>query len=176
MRRVVFGLGSNLGDRAATLRSAIAQLRRQQGVESLSSSSFYETSPVGGPIQGNYLNAAVVFQTGLRPDQLLTMAMAIEQAHARVRREKNGPRTLDVDVLWIEGQRVREAQLQVPHPRMHERAFALRPLLELVPMAIDPRNGVKIREYLKRIGEEGTWQYREAVREGVGAAPEQFTI
>lgn len=140
-RRVVFGLGSNLGDREALLCAAANGLRTLPGVTGSTVSSLYETEPVGGPPQGRYLNAALLVVTDEEPEELLRAAARLEQEHGRVRRERNGPRTLDIDVLWIEDEVVDLPLLQVPHPRMHERAFALLPLLEVAPDARDPRTG-----------------------------------
>lgn len=140
-RRVVFGLGSNLGDREATLRCGVDGLRRLPGVERWALSSLYETMPVGGPPQGRYLNAAALVITNLPPQTLLEGALRIEAQHGRVRLERFGPRTLDIDVLWIEGERVETPSLGVPHPRLTERGFALVPLLEVAPDARDPRTG-----------------------------------
>ena len=137
--RAVIGLGSNLGDRLATLRSAVVAIG-QAGILR-ARSSVYETEALLGPSQGPqppFLNAAVLLETGLAPETVLDELLAIERAHGRVRREKWGARTLDLDILWIDGMRVHTDRLTVPHPRLHERAFALRPLLDVVPGAKDP--------------------------------------
>jgi len=104
-------------------------------------SSTYETEPVGGPPQGRYLNAALLVATDEAPEALLHAALRIEADHGRVRLERNGPRTLDIDLLWIEDEVVDVPSLQVPHPRLLERAFALLPLLEVAPGSRDPRTG-----------------------------------
>ncbi|MBC8365486.1 MAG: 2-amino-4-hydroxy-6-hydroxymethyldihydropteridine diphosphokinase [Actinobacteria bacterium] len=127
-RRAFLGLGSNLGDRLAHLRAAVASLSDVVAV-----SPVYETAPVGGPEQGPYLNCVVELHTSAGARELLHAAQACETAAGRVRDERWGPRTLDVDVLWIEGSTVDEPDLVVPHPRMHERAFVLVPLRDLAP-------------------------------------------
>jgi 2-amino-4-hydroxy-6-hydroxymethyldihydropteridine diphosphokinase len=128
-RRAFLGLGSNLGDRWGNLRTAVSGLPDVVGV-----SRVYETDPVGGPAgQGPYLNCVVELRTTLAPRQLLEAAQQAEAAAGRVRAERWGPRTLDVDVLWIEGEEVHEPDLVVPHPRMWERAFVLVPLADLAP-------------------------------------------
>ncbi|MCU1345501.1 MAG: sulD [Acidimicrobiia bacterium] len=128
-RRAFLGLGSNLGDRAAQLRAAVAALPDVHAV-----SSVYETAPVGGPEdQGRFLNLVVELRTALTARELLQWCGRLEQAAARVRTVKDGPRTLDVDVLWIDGVTVDDPDLVVPHPRMFERAFVLAPLAELAP-------------------------------------------
>lgn len=141
-RRVILGLGSNLGDRAAHLRGAVDAL----GAEVTAVSEVYETDPVGGPEQGPYLNLVVALRTARPARDLLATARSLEAAAARVREERWGPRTLDVDVLWIDGEEVDEPDLQVPHPRMAERAFVLVPLgdvaPDLVPATVPDDGGV----------------------------------
>jgi 2-amino-4-hydroxy-6-hydroxymethyldihydropteridine diphosphokinase len=132
----VIGLGANLGDRLASLRDAAARLAALGEIRARS--TVYETEPVGGPPQPRYLNAAVALDTRLAPERLMRELLAIEAAMGRVRAEKNGPRTIDLDVLWIEGVALATDALAVPHPRLTERAFALGPLLEVAPHAADP--------------------------------------
>ena len=129
MTRAFLALGSNLGDREAELRRAVGAL-----TELVAASSVYETDPVGGPEgQGAYLNMVVQLETDRSPDQLLETCRSLEAAAGRVRDEHWGPRTLDVDVLWIDGVTVDEPELQVPHPRLRQRPFVLAPLSELAP-------------------------------------------
>jgi 2-amino-4-hydroxy-6-hydroxymethyldihydropteridine diphosphokinase len=130
MTRAFLGLGSNLGDREAHLRSATDQLA---AVGVVRVSPFYETDPVGGPEQGAYLNCVAELDTDADPRQLLDVCRRLEAAADRVRQERWGPRTLDVDVLWIDGVTVDEPDLVVPHPRMWERRFVLVPLRDLAP-------------------------------------------
>jgi 2-amino-4-hydroxy-6-hydroxymethyldihydropteridine diphosphokinase len=126
-------LGSNLGDRWATLRRAADELP-----DVVARSSVYETDPVGGPAgQGPYLNAVLQLDTARSARRLLDDAQAAEARAARVRTERWGPRTLDVDILWIEGETHAEPDLIVPHPRMWERGFVLAPLAELAPDLVD---------------------------------------
>jgi len=127
--RTYLGLGSNLGDRLGHLRRAIESLRQIDA--RLVVSPLYETAPVGGPEQGPYLNCVVRLDTELGPFELLELAHRLETEAGRVRTVKNGPRTLDVDVLLIEGVEVKTAELTVPHPRMYERGFVLAPLEDL---------------------------------------------
>ncbi len=127
--RAFLGLGSNLGDRWAYLRDALAALPDVVAV-----SPVYETSPVGGPEgQGPYLNCVVELDTELGPRELLEAAQRAEAAAGRARRERWGPRTLDVDVLLVDDLTVDEPDLVVPHPRMWERRFVLAPLADLAP-------------------------------------------
>lgn len=141
-RRVLLGLGSNLGDRVALLRTAVAAL----GDEVTATSDVYETAPVGGPDQGPFLNLVVVLETERSAAELLARAQELEADAERVRIERWGPRTLDVDILWIDGETVDQPDLVVPHPRMFERAFVLVPLSDvapdLVPAEVPPLDGV----------------------------------
>jgi 2-amino-4-hydroxy-6-hydroxymethyldihydropteridine diphosphokinase len=138
--RVAIGLGANLGDRLATLREAAKRIGDVARI--LARSHVWETAPVGGPKQPDFLNAALLVEWDSAPIALLDALMAIEADLGRVRDVPNGPRTIDLDVLWIEGRIVDEPRLVVPHPRLHLRAFALAPMLEIVPGAIDPRTGI----------------------------------
>jgi 2-amino-4-hydroxy-6-hydroxymethyldihydropteridine diphosphokinase len=131
--RTAVALGTNIGDRLGILRSALAALRSLGTVEAVS--SVYETAPVGGPEQGAYLNAVVVIDTGLVPLDLLGHLQRIEADHGRTREVRWGPRTLDLDVVTMEGSEVDLPTLQVPHPRAGERRFVLEPLAEIWPSA-----------------------------------------
>ncbi len=137
--RYVIGLGGNLGDRVLALTEGLWALSRMGAL--LAVSSLYETEPVGGPPQGHYLNAAALLETTVAPRPLLEALLAAERALGRVRRERWAPRRIDLDLLWAGDLIVSEPDLEVPHPRLAERAFALVPLLEVVPAARDPRTG-----------------------------------
>jgi 2-amino-4-hydroxy-6-hydroxymethyldihydropteridine diphosphokinase len=145
-------LGSNLGDRTAFLNGALQALREHPGIQVGRVSSFHETTPVGGPPgQGPYLNAVAQLQTDLPPAQLLAVLQEIEQKFGRVRRERYGPRTLDLDLL-LYGDLVQEdPSLTVPHPRMPERAFVLEPLAEIAPDVVDPVSGRTATELLHQL-------------------------
>jgi len=125
-RRALLALGSNLGDRVVYLRDAVAAIPDVVAV-----SDAYETDPVGGPEQEPFLNAVVALDTTLSGRELLEVCREREQAAERVRIERWGPRTLDVDVLWIDGETVDEPDLEIPHPRMFERAFVLVPTADV---------------------------------------------
>ncbi|MGH2683217.1 MAG: 2-amino-4-hydroxy-6-hydroxymethyldihydropteridine diphosphokinase [Actinomycetota bacterium] len=135
--RAYLGLGANLGDRLASLRLAVALLE-ERGARFLRSSRVYETEPVGPP-QPDYLNVVIEVETELSARGLLIAGLAVEQAMGRVREERWGPRLIDVDILTFGEQEVDEPDLQVPHPRMHERAFVMIPLLELDADPMLPR-------------------------------------
>jgi 2-amino-4-hydroxy-6-hydroxymethyldihydropteridine diphosphokinase len=143
VRRVVIGLGSNVGDRLANLDAAVARLRADRALHVLRRSPVYETPPAGGPPQGDYLNAAVLVVTSLDAQEILDRALAIERDLGRVRSDETrwGPRTIDLDLLWIEGEAISEPNLEVPHPRLAERPFAVRPLLDVAADAVDFRTG-----------------------------------
>lgn len=142
-RRVVLGLGANLGDRAATIRAAAGALRADPELGASAESARYETPPAGGPPQPDYLNAAILLVTALPAPEILARALAVERALGRVRPDpvRWGPRTIDIDVLWIEGEIHSAPDLEVPHPRLRERPFAVQPLLDVAPDARDPRSG-----------------------------------
>ncbi len=143
------GLGSNLGDRRATLEGAIAALDATPGIRVLRVSSFFETEPVGGPPgQGPYLNAAASLGTTLEPSELLLALRAIEARFGRVRTVRWGERTLDLDLLLFDDRLIQGPGLMVPHPRLAERRFVLAPLAEIAPRAVEPRSGRTVSELL----------------------------
>jgi 2-amino-4-hydroxy-6-hydroxymethyldihydropteridine diphosphokinase len=146
VRRVVIGLGSNVGDRRANIDAAVAGLRADRALHVLRRSPVYETPPAGGPPQGDYLNAAVLVVTSLEGRAILQRTLEIERALGRERSVETrwGPRTIDLDLLWIEGEAIDEEGLQVPHLRLSERPFALRPLLDVAPDAVDFRTGTAL--------------------------------
>lgn len=126
-------LGANLGEPVATLRSAVAALRRLQDARLTGLSSLYRSAPVGPAGQDDYLNAVARLETSLPPHGLLQALQAIEQAHGRIRLERWGPRTLDLDLLLFGNDQIITPELVVPHPEMERRNFVLLPLLELAP-------------------------------------------
>jgi dihydroneopterin aldolase/2-amino-4-hydroxy-6-hydroxymethyldihydropteridine diphosphokinase len=131
--RAAFGLGSNLGDRQAFLAAGVRRLQTAGPLVAVS--SLYETAPIGGPVQGPFLNAVAVVETDSTPRRLLRLCREAEREAGRRRRVRWGPRTLDVDLLLIEGVEVEARDLQVPHPRLAERRFVLQPLVEAWPAA-----------------------------------------
>lgn len=142
MARAFIGLGANLGDREAALQQALERLGAQRGVEVLAVSAFRETEPVGYAEQPPFLNAAAELETTLSPRALLDALLAAERALGRTRDgPRYGPRTIDLDLLLYDGAAVDEPGLTVPHPRLHERRFALEPLAELDPALVVPGHG-----------------------------------
>jgi len=139
--RAFLGLGSNLGDRMAHLRRAVDQLRASNVMPVTAVSPVYETEPMGGPAEsGSYLNLVVELRVPPPGDPfaLLALSRRLEVGAGRVRMVRWGPRTLDVDVLWVDGVTVETAELAVPHPRMWERTFVLAPLADLAPDLVSP--------------------------------------
>jgi len=149
MARACVGIGANLGDAAAEVRAAIGALAALPGSRLLGASSLYRTAPVGYGPQPDFINAAALLETTLSPHALQAELQAIECSRGRVRTFKNAPRTLDLDLLLYGDRIIGDAQLEVPHPRLHERAFALAPLVELDPDAVIPGRG-PAREWLAR--------------------------
>jgi 2-amino-4-hydroxy-6-hydroxymethyldihydropteridine diphosphokinase len=145
----VVGLGANLGDRLATLRSAVLALGAHGTVTRVS--SVYATAAVGPP-QPDYLNAAVLLASDLPPSALLAQLLDIERRHGRERRERWGPRSLDLDLLLSPGLSVAEPGLTVPHPELRRRAFALVPLLDVLPDAVDERSGSAYADVVLALG------------------------
>lgn len=133
VERAYLALGSNLGARIQHLQTAIDSLSATPNVAVVAVSSIYETDPVGGPEQDRYLNAVVALDTTLTPHDLLGICQQLEADARRVRIERWGPRTLDVDVLLVGDAVVSEPDLVVPHPRMWERGFVLAPLHDVAP-------------------------------------------
>jgi len=152
VRRAYLGIGSNLGDRLGHLQAAVTGLAAAPGVEVVGVSSVYETAPVGGPEQPDYLNAVVAVDTACAPRELLDLAHRLEAAARRVRTVRFGPRTLDVDVLLVGDEQVHEPDLEIPHPRMAERAFVTVPLRELDPAGVPDVGGPPDPAALRRTG------------------------
>jgi 2-amino-4-hydroxy-6-hydroxymethyldihydropteridine diphosphokinase len=140
--RAYVGLGANLGDRSAMLRAALEQLAAEPGVSLVAVSSVRETDPVGPVDQPRFLNAAAALDTELSPRELLDRLLGIERRLGRTREgPRFGPRTIDIDLLLYGEERLDEPGLELPHPRLQERLFALEPLFELDPSLVVPGHG-----------------------------------
>jgi 2-amino-4-hydroxy-6-hydroxymethyldihydropteridine diphosphokinase len=148
------GLGSNLGDSRSILTGAIDRLRSHSQIEVIAVSSWYVTTPIGPP-QPDYLNGCATLQTSLAPLDLLNVLHSIEAEFGRVRQEIWGARTLDLDLLLYDDLIIDLPTLQVPHPRMLDRAFVLVPLSEIAPNEIDPRSGQSIVTLCKQLEQSG---------------------
>jgi 2-amino-4-hydroxy-6-hydroxymethyldihydropteridine diphosphokinase len=171
----VIGLGANLGDRVLGLARAALGLARVLE-EPWRVSPLYETAPIG-PEQPDYLNAAAVGMFRGRLEDLLEVLFSLEREGGRTRDLRWGPRTVDLDLLWAESETRNSPDLTVPHPRLRQRAFALRPLVDLVPDAIDPTDGLRYASLLpsiqqQRISEfhDDRWTKTFAVRIGARAS------
>jgi 2-amino-4-hydroxy-6-hydroxymethyldihydropteridine diphosphokinase len=135
------GLGANLGDPRRQLQAALEALGRLPGTRMLGASSFYRSAPLGYADQPDFINAVAQLDTTLAAEDLLARLQDIERAQGRERSFPNAPRSLDLDLLLYGEDRIETPRLRVPHPRMHERAFVLKPLLELDPQARVPGRG-----------------------------------
>ena len=149
--RIYLSLGANLGDRHAALRRALRLLAHLEDTRLLRVSSFYETPPWGNERQPPFLNACAALETRLLPLVFLRAAQRIERALGRVRKERWGPRTIDIDLLFAEGVESTAQELRLPHPYLHERAFVLLPLTEIASGLIV--RGRKIDEWLENLSE-----------------------
>ena len=139
--KAVVALGSNMGDPESQVRRGFADLASLPDTWVTARSSLHRTAPVGYADQPDFINACALIETRLAPRALLDGLLAIERAHGRVREIPNGPRTLDLDIILYGGTTVDEPGLKIPHPRAHERAFVLEPLLEVWPDAVIPGRG-----------------------------------
>jgi len=157
---VVLALGSNLGDRLASLQGGVDALCAEPGLEDVAVSPVYETAPVGGPAQPDYLNAVLTASTSLPARAVLDRARAAEAALRRVRAQRWGPRTLDVDVIVYGDEISADPELTLPHPRAHERAFVLAPWHDLDPDAMIPGRG-RIADLLTAAGTGGLRRLRD---------------
>ena len=137
------GMGSNLGESLDTLKNAIQTLDEITGIKLITYSSWYRTKPIGPP-QPDYINGCALLEVDLTPHKLLEVLLDVEQKFKRVRLEHWGPRTLDLDLILYDDLILDTPNLQIPHPRMRERAFVLVPLAEIAPNWIDPVSGKAI--------------------------------
>jgi 2-amino-4-hydroxy-6-hydroxymethyldihydropteridine diphosphokinase len=159
--QAAIALGSNLGDCRATLEQALEALDQLDGVRLLRRSSWYRSAPVG-PVQPDYLNGCALLEVTLAAEELLDRLLATEDRFGRVRAERWGPRTLDLDLILYGQQSLDTPRLQLPHPRLRERAFVLLPLEEIAPHWIDPLTGRSVRQLAEALGDiEGVVRLEE---------------
>lgn len=154
MSLAYIALGANLGDPAATVNAAFAALDQLPQSRLLATSALYRTAPVGIAEQPEFVNAAALIDTTLAPEALLDALLAIEQAFGRVRAERNGPRTLDLDILLYDNLTLATPRLTLPHPRLHLRAFVLQPLADLAPDLAIPGRG-SLAAWLPAVANQG---------------------
>ncbi len=150
-RTVFIGVGSNLGDRKKTIESAQQIFSKSSGVRFIRSAPLYETEPVDGPPQGLYLNTVWEAETSLQSREFLDLVLQIESKLGRNRKEKNEPRTIDLDILFFDDEIIEEPNLVVPHPRLHERWFVLKPLWDLRADFVHPIFKKSICELLDQV-------------------------
>ncbi len=147
--RCYMSLGSNMGDREENLKTAVRLLRDSGRIRNIESSSLYETEPVGYDDQDDFYNICIGFDTDLKPLELLDLSQAIEKELLRVRTIKNGPRTIDLDILLYGDRKINTKRLIVPHERMFERAFVLVPLSELTDIDCEIPSDKSVRKLRK---------------------------
>lgn len=148
INKCAIALGSNLGDSISIIQQSLTRLAQTPGITLESHSSFYQTAPVGPP-QPDYINACALVDVSITPLELLATTLKIEQEFGRVRLEPNGPRTLDLDILLFGDLILNLPELQIPHPRMCQRAFVLVPLSEIAPLMREPRSQKLIADLLQ---------------------------
>ena len=154
VRAAVLALGSNLGDRQDILQGGVDAIAGIEGVRLTGVSPVYETVPVGGPPQPDYFNAVVLADVTIPPRELLDRLHEVEAAFDRVRIVRWGPRTLDIDIITVDGERSGDPDLTLPHPRAHERAFVLAPWHDVDPDAVLPGYG-PVAGLLERVDQTG---------------------
>lgn len=151
------GIGSNLATPKAQVQQALQALKTLPHTQLIAISPWYGSTPVGGPAgQPDYINGVASLQTSLSPLALLDALQQIEHAQGRERKERWGARTLDLDILLYGDQTIEEPRLQVPHPRLHERAFVLVPLADIAPHLVLP-NGCRVASLLQQVCSTGLW-------------------
>ena len=151
--RAAIALGSNLEDPEAQVRRGFDEIAALPATKLIARSGLYRTAPVGYADQPDFVNACALVDTELAPRALLDGLLAIEERHGRVRTVPNGPRTLDLDIILYGGMVIEEPGLTVPHPRAHERAFVLAPLIDVWPDAAIPGKGTA-SQFLRGLGEQ----------------------
>jgi 2-amino-4-hydroxy-6-hydroxymethyldihydropteridine diphosphokinase len=155
--RAAIALGSNLGDSLATLEHALVILDQMPGIQVLQRSQWYRTKPIGPP-QPDYLNGCAILAVTLSPQDVLRQLLTVETQFGRVRQERWGARTLDLDLLLYADQILNTPTLQVPHPRLKERAFVLVPLADIAPDWVEPISGCAIADLRQGIDDSGVYR------------------
>ena len=162
MSVVFLGIGSNVGDREKNVSEAVLRIE-EEGISVLSRSSFYVTRPEEGPAQEDYLNGVLKVWTEKPPADLLDTLKHIEKRMGRKAAVKNFPRIIDIDILLYGNRIVQTPRLVIPHARMHERAFVLRPLADLAPDYVHPVLGLNVNELLERVDQSGVLKIDERI-------------
>ncbi len=154
MKTAYVALGANIGDPTATVLAAFAALANLADSRVVHTSSLYRTAPVGLKNQPDFINAVAMLETGLAPEELLDALLDLETRFGRVRRDRNGPRTLDLDLLLYDDIELDLPRLTLPHPRLHLRAFVLHPLAEIAPHLAIPGRG-SVAAWLPAVANQG---------------------
>ncbi len=157
------GLGSNMGDREEFIEQAVFLLSKTPGLRVLKRSTNYETEPQGEEEQPNFINAAIEVETTITPEKLLAVAQDVETALGREREMEWGPRSIDIDILLFGDRVISEDNLQIPHPLLHERLFALQPLKEIAPEVVHPILEKTIEELFEERSQTGNVKYDDAL-------------
>ncbi len=155
--RAFIGAGANLGEPVRQIRQAQDALQKSPGIKFLSASSLYRTQPVGPVEQPPFINAVFSLEPEIGPQELLSLLLEIEQKMGRVRKERWGPRVIDLDLLFFGGEIIKEQGLEVPHPRLHERRFVLVPLAEIAPGFAHPVTRKTVSELLAGLPAGDFW-------------------
>lgn len=150
MKTALIALGSNLADPKQHVQQAIVHFGQCQHIHLVKCSPLYQTAPISHIEQDDFINAVIRIKTTLDPEQLLKHCLDIENSMGRIRREKDGPRIIDCDLLWMENEQYNNPSLTLPHPRMHLRHFVLAPLLDVYPDFVFA-NGISATEYCKKV-------------------------
>lgn len=158
MAQTAIALGSNLGDSLKILQNSLQSLASIPGIEIEAVSSWYQTKPIGPP-QPDYLNGCAILSVRQHPEELLVLLQGIEIQFGRVRKDKWGARTLDLDLLLYDDLILELPDLQIPHPRMNQRAFVLVPLAEIAPNWIEPKSKIAIANLLTQLDRSGVSKY-----------------
>ena len=155
--RAFIGAGANLGEPVRQLWQAQQELRQSPGIKFLGASSLYRTQPVGPVEQPPFLNAVFSLECGMSPQELLALLLDVERKMGRVRKERWGPRVIDLDLLFFDEAIISGQGLEVPHPRLHERRFVLTPLVEIAPDVVHPILKKSAFDLLAALPAEGPW-------------------
>ena len=155
--RAFIGAGANLGEPIRQIRQAKDALQKSPGVKFLGASSFYRTQPVGPIEQPPFINAVFSLECGMSPQELLTLLLDVEGRMGRVRKERWGPRLIDLDLLFFDEAIISGQGLEVPHPRLHKRRFVLTPLVEIAPDVVHPILKKSAFDLLAALPAEGPW-------------------
>lgn len=161
MSEAVIALGTNLGNRIENLNAAVRAIARLSGVKILKASSIYETDPIGCEDDNKYYNAALLIETSTSPAMLLGECLGIESAMGRIRKKRNEPRIIDLDLILYESFKCESYELTVPHPRILERAFVMAPLLDLYPSGRAP--GLFFGPHLRDLGMDGVTKIEKEI-------------